>query len=385
MTQFRNSHLRKNSFHSKRSKLQYLHDPARQPVNFPRFPFDYFSPPGANMWKLFSISLGVMLALFVSGCAHTPSVVITYNLAKSDVRFKVIRTVSCDKNDVPVIATAVTPMVTHSADKMLLQSVSLRDLRGPFSDSDAKFGFYDDGRLKEFNAVSTGQGEAILKTAISIADIIAFDGTTYPDACKLIAKAGGEKPISLVYEGTVLTDTRDAQDVPPDAPSSFYANDERVASAIGHICAVVEETSSGTVPLKDDPSTAGARLKAKQPGSAKIRIAVTRGGKCSSLPLWNGNLSVAQLGTMYDLPIPSPKAFGKQSFSVTFAESGALTTVQYATTASAVSALNATNSIFAATKPDSAAQRAADIKAEADLIFQQQRLVACRADKASCK
>lgn len=334
--------------------------------------------------RLLSLSAGAMLMV---GCAHSPDVDIEYNLAKTDVRFKVIRTVSCDKNDNPVVVNAVTPTIRHSADKNQRHQVPLAKLKGNFSDADAKFTFYEDGRLKEFNAVSTGQGEPILKTVVSIAGVFAFDGNgeTFPDACKLIAKAGGEKPITLTYEGPLRTDVKDMQYIEPDATSTVYANNEKIVAAIGRICAVVEETDAGIMPLTPLVKGQGASLKARQPGSAKIALSSSRADDCKGGVIWHDDVRVAQLGTMYHLPIPAPAAFGKQTFSASFAESGALSSVQYASNTAAVPALNGAQTVLTALQGDSAAQKAAEIKAEADLIAQQQRLVACLATPATCK
>ena len=155
--------------------------------------------------RVFGLFL-VMLAL--TGCAHLPDATVHYYLPKTDVSFKVVRTVTCDENNNVLAADAVTPTVTHFADRDSVdsaKSVSLAKLRGAFSDSDVKFEFYDDGRLQGFNGASTGQGEAILKTAIAIAGVtVAFDAPTIStsEVCKDIKKFGDEKPLVLTYQGT---------------------------------------------------------------------------------------------------------------------------------------------------------------------------------------
>jgi hypothetical protein len=110
------------------------------------------------------------LASLLSGCASLPNMNARYFLPKSELRVKVIRTVACDKQDHLIVATAVTPVAKHSADTSASSSktISLKKLRGLLADSDVKLDFYDDGRLKAFNSTSTGQGEAILKSAISV-------------------------------------------------------------------------------------------------------------------------------------------------------------------------------------------------------------------------
>ena len=92
-----------------------------------------------------------------------------------------------------------------------------------------------------------------------------------------------------------------------------------------------------------------------------------------------------QLGTAYVLPIPTPVLFGKELTAVSFAESGALTSVQFTSNTGVGQALNVVNAGEQALKPESIQQKAADLKAEADVIAQQQRLVGCLADPKNCK
>ena len=84
-------------------------------------------------------------------------------------------------------------------------------------------------------------------------------------------------------------------------------------------------------------------------------------------------------------PIPAAAAFGKEVFAVTFADSGALSSVQYVSNTGTGQVLNVANAGLTAFKPETTAQKAAAVQAEADLIAQQQRLVQCLADPSSCK
>jgi hypothetical protein len=59
--------------------------------------------------------------------------------------------------------------------------------------------------------------------------------------------------------------------------------------------------------------------------------------------------------------------------------------VDYGKSNGAAGALNASNAILTAGAPESTASKAADIKAQADLIAQQQRLVRCQAKPESCQ
>lgn len=139
------------------------------------------------MFRLLAIAL---IPVILSACASLPDATVRYYLPQTKLSVRVVRTVSCDASNQLVLANAVTPTVVHVADRNQLEHVALRGLKGTFSDSDVKFGFYDDGRLKDFNASSTGQGEAILKTVISIAPVFfALDGgNAHPSECADIKK-----------------------------------------------------------------------------------------------------------------------------------------------------------------------------------------------------
>lgn len=328
------------------------------------------------------------LAACLAGCAHLPDVTVGYYLAKSKVNFKVIRTVACDANNNPIVANSTTPTVTHSADPGQFVPIRLAGLKGTFSDTDLKFEFYEDGRLKSVNATSTGQGEVIFKTVVTIATaVLALDGSTktYPQECNFIKSAGGGKPLTLTYEGEVDIgrSPNDKQDIPPDTTSGVYAI--ILAKAIGYVCATVEGAEAAKAPATYELQAGDVVLRARQPGLVRLRVVAGGMNDCKIDTVWEGKLPVAQFGTVYSLPIPAAASFGKQVFAASFLESGALTSVQYTTNTGAGQVLNLTSSALTALQGETTAQRALDVKAEADLIAQQQRLVQCLADPKTCK
>jgi len=333
-----------------------------------------------------TIASGLACAWLLLGCAHAPDAAIGYRLATTQVRFKVVRTVSCDQDNRPIIATAVTPSTSHVADDTRDYFFPLSSIQGWLSDTDTTFEFYADRRLKGINATSAGNGAPVLKTVLSLAfGVAAFGAGGTVEACARVAAAGNKKPLSLVYEGAVTTSATGPQAIPPDAASAPYANDDTIKSLVQAICAVVEERRPGAAPVTRAPDTAAA-ITVREPGVATIRIAIgADDGACSAAPLWRDSLPVAQLGALYRLPVPRAAAFGKQAFAASFAESGALTMVQYGASGGAANSVNALAALAAASTAGSAAQQAADLKAQADLIYQQQRLVACLADRANCR
>jgi hypothetical protein len=328
------------------------------------------------------------IALAVAGCAHTPDVEVRYYLAKSAVSVKVIRTVACDGSDVPIVASAVMPSVTHTADTAQRGSISLNALRGMAADPDATFTFTEDGRLKSINASSVGQGEAILKAFVTLAGTVMMmtEGTSYsyPELCAFIKKAGDGKPLSVTYEGPVnLSMAGQQQDLPAAATSSYYA--ERLEPMLGGVCVAVGEAELPQQPVVFQPAPDDVLLSARQPGHVPLKVRAGKRGTCSEVPLWDGSVAVAQAGTPYKIPIPRGAFFGKQVFAVSFAESGALSSLQYAALSGDAQALNATNAMAAGLKPDTTAEKLGQVKAEADLIAQQERLVRCKANPTDCK
>lgn len=339
--------------------------------------------------RFLKVVVPISVAVAVTGCGHIPDAKLTYFSTQTSVAFKVIRTVMCDSKDIPIVANTVTSSVTHKANHDEPHTVSLANLRGTFSNSDFKLELTEDGRLSSVNASTTGQGEAILKTISTLSSTLvpfaAQPFKTYSAECAFIKEVGGGKPISVTYEGSVdPTREGQGQTIPPDASGKLYV--DRIGSAIGGICAVVVSSRRPASPSQYKATDDELLLKVRQPGWAEFAVRVGAPDSCRLEPsLWSGLIPVAQLGVSYDLPIPRPATFGKQVFSATFAESGALKSVQYASETGAAQTAGALNSLVTIAQGETLSQKLAEVKGEADLIAQQQRLVSCLADPKSCK
>lgn len=343
----------------------------------------------------------MVLASMLTGCATTPDTTINYYLAKSSVKFTVLRTIACNTRSHVVMSHAVTPVVSHSADKADKESrleIDTSALKGAFSDADLLVTFYDDGRLKSLNTSTTGQGEPVFKTAITIATLfLALEGspTPYPSECKLIAKIGEGKPVTLKYGGMVDLTNGELQTIPPEAASEYYHRE--LISAIGPILVQVGDRNTPKRPIEPETDSEAASaepslssnssftdsrsaLIAREPALVRFELVTPK----SSEPLWSGSLPVAQLGIRYELPIPNPGMFGKRQVAATFAESGSLTSIHFLSNTGAGQALNVVNSGLTGFAPKTTAEKAAEVQAEADLIAQQQRLVRCLAEPEAC-
>ena len=336
--------------------------------------------------------VSVGLAALLSGCGNIPNATVSYYLAESSVSIKVIRSVMCDKGKHPVVATTVTPTVVHRADPESAKVFDIGAFRGSWSDADVKVELFEDGRLKSLNASTTGQGEAILK-AVSTLLVQATKVTpkkrpdSFPEECAFLETQNPGKPITIVYEGPLDPMSGDTpQYIGPETASSFYHR--KVATAIGSICAVASKTQKLNPPAAAASGVYEHVLHARQPGWVSVDVwAVFANGTCTPTnpALWSGRISIAQAGTRYTIPVPRPAVFGKQTMGVVFAESGALSSLQYTSTAGAAQALGGLNPLLSAAQGDTTAQKALQVKAEADLIAAQQRLVLCQADPDKCK
>lgn len=325
----------------------------------------------------------------LAGCGTVPDAQVSYYLARTKVTVKVTRSLICDSKNLPLVANTVTPSVTHSADTASrAQVTSLAGLRGTFTDSDIKFEFYEDGRLKTVNTTLTGQGETVIKAATTLASTLTAFATgepvpSYPDECAFVKERGGGKPLTLTYEGDVDPTKADPQRILPDAASAAYA--DRLKNAIGGVCVVAKGAEVPVQPVQYKPNDGDVLIAARQPALLKIEVGTPTPGNGCSASLWQGHVPVAQLGKDYQLPVPRAAAFGKLTFSAAFGESGALTSVQYVNSSGAASALGAANSFATVTQGKTTADKVAEVKNEADLIAQQQRLLQCQADPKSCK
>ena len=337
-------------------------------------------------------SAAAILLLGCVGCAHTPDVTMQYYLSAAKVTFKVTRTIACDAANNKVISTGdATPTVQHYADRDAeVQTVAIAPLKSLFANTDVKFEFYEDGRLKGINESTTGQGENILKTALSIASALRTRsaGLETKDAaadCAAILKVGKQSPISLVYQGEVKVEKTGKQKLEGDSMTKGYLA-LLPKGAVDDVCAVVDQkkVEHATAPVKYAKQDGDVLVPMRQPAYVGIRIAASSNPDCSEGDtIWEGRVLAGQKGEPYFLPIPKAVMFGKQTFNLAVGESGAVTLIQYATEVGTGQVLNVISSGLDMLQNEDT-KRANAARAEADLIAAQQRLVKCRADPKNC-
>ncbi len=193
------------------------------------------------------IIIAVFAALILPACSAIPDAEYQYYPSKSLSTIAITQTVACnkDKNGF-VIVTTPTITSAYAADHSSGPfTVAIRDFEGSLGstgDSDASFTFFDDGRLKSINQSTTGQADAVIKSAVTLATTLsaaaqAFDGgapiPTLGPECDAIATAQsppkpGDTPSGAVtftyqyqFDNTeILTLSRSPPDLAEVSPAS---------------------------------------------------------------------------------------------------------------------------------------------------------------------
>ena len=341
--------------------------------------------------RILGFSFPLFIIVSFSGCATVPDVKFSYYPVKWNAVAKVTQTIGCSK-DKTSLATANEPSVTTSYSSDLDKppfSINIKKLDGFYADSDFTMTYTDDGRLKSINQSTTGQGETIVKAAVTLATTIATMGLVrkrvkHPDKvldeCTVIeAWAGAGKPVTLVYETAITLEKLGTTIEMEPAPSSkhLYESFKNKLSKPTVDAGKIVDSASG--PRYEGSSNEVpdnmVSLKLQKAGYVDLNFSVY------SEPIGSARIVIPGNET-YSLPIPKAALFGKQTFSLILSEAGAVTSVGYGKTAGTAGALNAAGSVAGF---DPTAAKAAALKAQSDLIVQQQRLILCETKPDECK
>jgi hypothetical protein len=362
----------------------------------------------------------ICFAGLLAACAAIPDVEYSYYLSKMNAVATVTQNVTCAPDMQLVIVNTASLVPTYSADLARgPYKIRIRAIEGafsPFADSDASFTFFDDGRLKTINQNTTGQGETIIKSIVSLSTTVAglahlssTKATDAPTPCDVVStwadksKSGGTggppspAAVSLSYELNLpptdpitIDPTNSIKLVPTEASSRLYTALIKAGARLPEfaLTGTAFETGSRVVNLSalgSDPRGNAVNLTLQKVATVEIRITAdkqnTSDGKKT---IWKGNVPIPTAQT-YDLPIPTAALFGTQKLGLTLSEAGAITAVDYGKNSGAAGATNAANSVATALTPETTSARAGDIKAQADVIAQQQRLNRCQANPTTCQ
>lgn len=378
----------------------------------------------------------ILFAGLLASCASIPDVEYTYYPAKSDTTVTVTQAVACNSGKTALIITN-SPLVTttYSADrKSGPYHVRIKNIEGPYSafaDSDAKFTFYDDGRLETINQQATGQGGEIIKSAATLVTTIGSfvpaakqqpqltTSTPLEAVCSTINTWGNGKPVNLTYSSEDLSSASAPDDqnrvsnirdcTIPVAGRTVSLDDvilhkERVLICPTLTSRPLYDALNGT---KNLPPLY-AKFKVSQAGTTRAQFvspADEENGGFVRLTLQKMTLVTADVWSQskgekrpgviltqditvpeekdpYILPIPEAAMFGMQKFSLQLSPAGAITSIEYGKNTGGAGALNAANAVAATQTP---ATKATQLRGIADQMAQQDRVTACLADSSQCK
>jgi hypothetical protein len=158
----------------------------------------------------------------------------------------------------------------------------------------------------------------------------------------------------------------------------------RVASIYGKPSGTVTYAHANTP--HENVETEGQLITVVEPGTANIvvKVALNRGGDNYDEEL-RGSAQIPQVGKTFQLPIQKAPLFGSNSFELALSDSGRVTKLKYSGGGDAAGVFGVIDGALGIKGKDpSAADQAKDVQGEADLIYQQQRLVMCKADPTAC-
>jgi hypothetical protein len=331
----------------------------------------------------------------LSACASTPPVEVRYALPRADVVVTAVRTVSCTKQNAPMILNTVTTKAVYAPDADEWKSLKVRDLGGPMVNSDVGFTFAEDGRLTGLNSTQTGQGSEIIQAALALgAKVAALLGdvpsAARAQACADLAANFKDGVTSLTFTHLQSFNPKD-DDLYERTEIKVIPSDQEkydlIRALLGSVCLQAYDPKPVASPIKYASGTRrDIMLQLRQPAAVSIEVQETNDVDCQgdAAKIWAGTVFVPQLGTPYALPIPEGAIFGKQTFKLTLADSGAITALGYGRDSGAAAALGTVTKAITTAEGSTNAERAAELKAQADIILQQERLMRCERDAKAC-
>jgi hypothetical protein len=336
-----------------------------------------------------SSRIGLIAILVLAGCSSIPKAKVTYYQTKTTVNVKVIHSIACDKDTNPIIASSAITSVTHSADtEAEAGALDLEEISTIYSDDEFKFELTEDGRLKAINSSSNGQGEATVKAATALLPLLVTlksepkKEKPYKHECEFIKNVAGDKPLTITFGGPVKVDSVGSQDLAVLKTDKYYY--DNLVRVIPNTCVGITNIHNPKTPITFEENLGYPKFKVRQPAIVDLAVGFSKLDICSN-QLNVTSIPVAHLGKEYYIPIAKPAYFGKQTINATFSDSGSLTSLLYSDISGAASAANSSNSLITLLKGQTITQEIAQLKNEADLIAQQERLIACKASSKDCK
>ena len=326
-----------------------------------------------------------------TGCASMPNLKVGYYLPRAELSVSVTQTATCTADNIPITATDVKWEPAYLQNKEKLHEVDLSKLGSGVSKADITLEFYADGRLKSLNTTQTGQGQSILQTALKFAvAATALDVTqvtSQSEACNALRKfAGNAQTLTILRRGT----THFSDDPHESRRKSFSVEQvslpsiqfQRIEPIFGYVTGYFEKSRDTTVVHNLAENYDGPALTLLQPAEVTVTINLANADK--SERNWTTSMFVPQLGIEYRLPLQKAPWFGENIVELALDPSGMVTKLRYSGNPDAAGAVAVLTDLRGATDGESTTEKAEQLKAEADLILQQHRLVTCQADPDKC-
>ena len=316
-----------------------------------------------------------------------PKVTISHYLPAASLAIVVTQTATCTGEGRPVIVDAVVMTASYRADKKVEDPIDLAKLGSGLTKADATFDFFPDARLKSVNSKQTGQAGAALGSLFKLVASAAAATPTkseIKESCEEIKKLVGDgKALTIVSRGSTNFEASMEGLRQTSVPSSLY--NDKLKKIFGKLTA---EYSVGPVsellnPDVNADSEQGLTLRKTAP--VTVTVSIERDGKSAQ---YSEIVLAPQKGKdqEYKLPIQKGPWFGENAFELALHDSGSVIKLRYGGGGDAGAAIAALSDAHATFKDESVstADKAKAVQAEADLIYQQQRLVLCQADPTTC-
>lgn len=323
----------------------------------------------------------------LGGCAALPPVALRYYAPRAATTVSVERSIVCDKSRSAVlISDAVAVDSVVGADPRRPYVFPLDQLGGGAGAADIAFKLSPDGRLLAVNSEVDGMADNAIRPALSLA-VLALRGAgalaePASGPCELLARWAGDKPLGLRY--VLRLDSDDTADISqplPPAPASRGLHALLLAAPLPLPALTLRATLAPLPPAAAAPDDDAAPSLAL-PATAALRLVVRSGADVIADQV----LTVPAAGS-WRLPLPRAAWFGQRQMALTLSDAGAVTSLHYGKTgASAGLSAGLYGAALSATAPAATpADAVAALKAQSDLIVQQQRLLLCQARPADCK
>lgn len=335
--------------------------------------------------------MGSIVAM--SGCASMPEATIKYYLPKIKADITVNQTVRCIDTSNPIVETSVDFKPVYSANFEKVKAINLSELDTFYTSGSAEITLSKDGIIESFNNISTGGVSDTVTTFVSIVGaLVALESTPIDRgvqaACKEINRVAGEKsgkplPLSVVLKSNVtFLENQEIKTTPfriTQYPQSFY---ETIVPALGKLEYRIDTPEPNSIPVETTYNGLRA-ITLVEPSMVPVKVIQTSFVSNESTE-YSAIIPVPQWGAEYNIPIPKPPMFGTNTLNLSLHKSGKIKTIKYGATNGAKELGTAFNALYDEIV-ETDAEKAAALKAEADVIAQQQRLLNCKTNPEECK